>query len=169
MTFLLRALSLVLDSGHRGCSHASSQSTIGPLYRQRCTSDTCLLQKLAGKQWKVVTNKKESPVFSQTLVIFQWPMILAKISGGWISLSMLRLVLFLLKPHKPCILPVHCGPGEPPTCDSCIVQAQCFRAHGSRFYRTRLVKADVRAESCELLLFVWKEALQATTPCRFST
>lgn len=83
-------LSLVLDSGHRGCSPASSQSTIGPLYRQRCTSDTCLLQKLDGKQWKVVTNKKESPVFSQTLVIFQWPMILGKISSGWISLSMLR-------------------------------------------------------------------------------
>lgn len=163
--FFVHLVSLVWDSGHRGCSPASSQSTIGPLYRQRCTSDTCLLQNLAGKQWKVVTNKKESPVFSQTLVIFQWPMILGKISSGWISLSVLRLVLFLLKPYEPCILPVHCGSGEPPTCDSCIVQAQCFRkSTWASFFQNKVDKGTCSCRVLRTLAFCLKGGIASHNP-----
>ena len=88
-----------------------------------------------------------------------------KISSGWISLSVLRLVLFLLKPYEPCILPVHCGSGEPPTCDSCIVQAQCFRkSTWASFLQNKVDKGTCSCRVLRTLAFCLKGGIASHNP-----
>ena len=65
-------------------------------------------------------------------------------------MSRLRLVPFLLKPCEPCILPV--DQANLPHAILVSSRHTLKKTHGSRFYRTRLVKAEVctLAKSCFL-------------------